>query len=504
MHIAQQLRRIASGAWRHRWKALVLTWFVCIAGWFAVFLIPNQYNSTARMYADADAILGTLLRGIAVEGTPASQVDVLQRTLLSRPNLERVVARTDLDMRITSPRSREQLIDDLSRQIRITPQTRNLFTIDYRDRDPRLARDVVQTLLTLFIESATGSDRRQLETARNFVAQQLTAYEAQLREAERRRADFRARYGDLLAIDGNSSRLDTARARVQELRGDLTDAQARRELTRQQLDALQNAPAPRTGGGGGGSPELAQAQQQLRQLRMRYTDQHPDVVATRNMIAELSRSGGGGGGARGAGPAAPATPPILREQLTLRMVDSEAQIASLERNLRDAEADLSRMNEMARTAPEVQAEFTNLDRDYMVLRRNYEELLARRESIQIGEAARTSSDRVKIEIIDPPTVSGIPVGPNRPLLATGVLAAGLGAGVALAFLLVQIDGTFYSVTELRRLGLSVLGGISAPPVRARIMPTIAFGAAVALIFVAFGAMLTDMPRLVAVVARFVA
>ena len=138
MHIVPQLRRIASGAWRHRWKALVLTWFVCIAGWFAVFLIPNQYNSTARMYADADAILGTLLRGIAVEGTPASQVDVLQRTLLSRPNLERVVARTDLDMRITNPQSREQLITDLGRQIRISPQTRNLFSIDYTegyDRD---------------------------------------------------------------------------------------------------------------------------------------------------------------------------------------------------------------------------------------------------------------------------------------------------------------------------------------------------------------------------------
>ncbi|MEO3471546.1 XrtA system polysaccharide chain length determinant [Roseomonas sp. CAU 1739] len=504
MHIALQLHRSASAAWRHRWKALLLTWFVCIAGWIGVFLLPNQYMSTARMYADADAILGTLLRGIAVEGTQATQVDVLQRTLLSRPNLERVVARTDLDMRITSPQSREQLITDLGREIRITPQTRNLFTIDYRDHDPRVARDVVQTLLTLFIEAATGTDRRQLETARNFVAQQLASYESQLREAERRRADFRARYGDLLAIDGNSSRLDTARTRVQELRGELADAQARRELTRQQIEALNAAP-PAARGGGGGSAELAQAQAQLRQLRLRYTDQHPDVVATRNMIAELSRGGGGGGGGgRAGGGAAGPTQPLLREQLTLRMVDAEAQISSLERNLRDAEVDLTRMNEMARNAPEVQAEFTNLDRDYTVLRRNYEELLARRESIQIGEAARTSSDRVKIEIVDPPTLPSIPVGPNRPLLAAGALGAGIAAGIALAFLLVQIDGTFYSVTELRRLGLSVLGSISAPPTPRRILPVVIFAAAFAMIFVAFGAVLSDMPRLVARVARFIA
>lgn len=500
MNLVLYLRRYGTAAWRHRWKALILAWFVCIAGWIAVFVMPNQYMSTARMYADADAILGTLLRGIAVEGTPASQVDVLQRTLLSRPNLERVVARTDLDMRITSAQSREQLITDLGRQVRILPQTRNLFSIEYRDHDPRVARDVVQTLLTLFVEAATGTDRRQLETARNFVAQQIAAYEAQLREAERRRADFRGRYGDILAIDGNSSRLETARARVQELRGELADAQARRDLTRHQLDVLQSAPQPT--GGGGGSPELAQAEQQLRQLRLRYTDQHPDVVATRNMIAELRR--GGGGGARGGPRAAGPSPPMLREQLTLRMVDADAQIASLDRNLRDAEADLNRMSEMARSAPEVQAEFTNLDRDYNVLRRNYEELLTRRESIQIGEAARTSSDRVKIEIIDPPTLPTIAVGPNRPLYATGVLAAGIGAGIALALLLVQVDTTFYSVNELRRLGLPVLGAISAPPLPVRVVPLIAFAGATALILVAYGAMLADMAYLVARVARFIA
>lgn len=499
MSIALQLRRYLSAAWRHRWKALALTWLICIAGWVGVYMMPNQYVSTARMYADADAILGTLLRGIAVEGTPASQVDVLQRTLLSRPNLERVVARTDLDMRITSSREREQLIEDLGRQITIRPQTRNLFSIEYRDEDPRIARDVVQTLLTLFVEAATGTDRRQLETARNFVAQQIASYEAQLREAERRRAEFRARFGDLLALDGNLSRLETARGRVQDLRGELADAQARRDLTRQQMDALQSAPQPT--GGGGGSPELAQAEQQLRQLRMRYTDQHPDVVATRNMIAELRRSGGG---ARGPGRPAGPSQPVLREQLTLRLVDADAQIASLERSLRDAEVDLTRMNEMARSAPEVQAEFTNLDRDYNVLRRNYEELLARRESIQIGEAARTSSDRVKIEIIDPPSLSSIPVGPNRPLYASGVLAAGIGAGIALALLLVQLDTTFYSVTELRRLGLPVLGGISAPKAPLRIVPVVAFACAAALVFVAYGAMMTDMPHLLARMARFIA
>ncbi len=502
MNILLQARRIIMAASRHRWKALLLAWFVCIAGWIAVLLMPNQYLATARMYADADAILGTLLRGIAVDSTPAGQVEVLQRTLLSRPNIERVIARTDLDLRIDSVQGRERMVQDLGRQIQIRPQTRNLFTIEYRDRDPKVARDVVQTLLNLFIEAATATDRRQLETARTFVAQQIAAYEAQLREAERRRAEFRARFGDLLALDGNMSRLESARGRVRQLRGELTDARSSRDLLQQQIDAMRSVAPTAAPRGGGPSPELVEAERRLRQLRLRYTEEHPDVIAMRNMVASLR---GSGGGASGGGPTVgAASPSQLLDQLTLRVVEAETEIASLERNLRDAEAEFSRLDEMARTAPEVQAEFTNLDRDYNVIRRNYEELLARRESVQIGEAARTSSDRVKLEVIDPPTLPTIPAGPNRPLFAAAVLAVGLGAGLALAILLVQLDGTFYTVHELRRIGLPVLGGISAPPPPRRLVPNIAFAGAVALIFVAFGTVLMDMPRLLARIALYAA
>src|SRR5947209_1757158 len=80
---------------------------------------------------------------------------------------------------------------------------------------------------------------------------------------------------------------------------------------------------------------------------------------------------------------------------------------------------------MARNAPEVQAQFANLDRDYNIIRRNYEELLARRESVNIAEAARTGSDRVTLEVVDPPTMPTVPTSPKRLLLAVGVLVGAL-------------------------------------------------------------------------------
>lgn len=479
------LRRYGVVAWRRRWIALATAWLVSLAGWAAISMIPNQYQSSARVYADADAILRLLLRGIAIDSTPAGQVDILQRTLLSRPNLERIIARTELENRLSTAGEREALVSRLAQDIRIVQQTRNLFNLEYRDRDPEIARSVIQTAVNLFIESATATDRLQMENARAFVGQQISAYESQLREAERRRAEFQARYIDLLPNEalGGATRLEAARARLQQLRGELVDARHRRELILQQIAGTPSTPPVETTGG----PRATDADRRLAELRQRYTDEHPAVVAARNQAA-ATRGGTGGG----AGRSQPRINPAY-EQLQLRLIDADGQIASLERQERDGQAEVTRLDALARSAPEIQAQYTNLDRDYVVLRRNYEELLARRESLQIAGAARSSSDRIRLEIVDPPSLPTIPVWPNRFLLSAGVLLVGLGAGAAIALLIVSFDTTFYTLTDLRTLGLPVLGGFSSAEPRRHALSIAVFSCGLALLIVSCGAVVSGLP-----------
>ncbi len=496
MHpIAQARRFVAAGA-RHRWSALALAWMVCLVGWGTVYSIPNQFLSTTRIYADADAILGLLLRGIAIDSSPAGQVEILQRTLLSRPNLEKLISRTPLEAQVHDRASQEALLTRLARDIRITTQTRNLFTIDFRDPNPQLAQEVVQTALNLFMEAATVTDRLQMDNARGFINQQIANHEVQLRQAERRRAEFQSRYIDILPSDalGGSSRLEAARSRLTQVRGELQDAQRRRELTQGQIDAVPAILAGSTIGAGGGDGRLAAAERGLADLRLRLTDQHPDVVSARGIVASIRAGGGGGstgGGSRVTREAGRANP--IHEQLSIRLIDVEAQIASLERQGREGEAEVQRLDAVARGEPEVQAQFLNIDRDYTVLRRNYEELLARRESLQLAGAARTSSDRVRLEVVDPPSLGAQPVSMNRALLAGGVLVAGLGAGAALLILLVQFDHGFYTAQDLRRIGPAVLGGISAPPRRGAMLASMGFLGGFLLLIMAYGAIFSGAP-----------
>ncbi len=470
MHALQGLvRKQLAAAWRHRWPAVLFTWLVCAIGWTLTFLIPNQYEASARLYVDADVVLTPLLRGLAVDASTAAQLDTLQRTLVSRPNLEKLISKTDLELDTKGPADRERLVEGLASSIRITPQTRNLFSISYRSTSPRLAYDVVKTMLTTFVESKTGNNRVDLENAGKFFNEQLAIYERQLREAERKRADFRTKYVDLLPQgDSGVSRMESAQNLVRGLQGQLQDAMAKREMLTKELATTPQLLVSETegsggGGGGGGGGRLREAERQLSELRLRFTDNHPDVIAQRNLVAGM-RSGAISSGESTAAPrVAPrsrSVPNPLYEQLRGRNVDNDSVVASLQRQIAEGTRERDRLEEIARGAPSLQAEFVNLNRDYDVLRKNYEDLLARRESMRISTAAEADGDKVKVQIIDPPLVPQNPVAPKRILLLSGVLAAGIAAGLALALLLVQMDQSFHTIDDLRDLGFPVVGGVS--------------------------------------------
>src|SRR5262249_41304229 len=152
-----------------------------------------------------------------------------------------------------------------------------------------------------------------------FLLQQLATYEQQLREAERRRAEFTARYQDLLAVNGSTSRLDAVRARIQTMRGELSDAISRRDLLQQQIAAMPEDPAPVHA-----TASTRETEQRLMTLRQRYTEQHPEVAAARAALETARAMGSSNRAVAGKSHTNP-----MREQLLVRFVDAESQIASL-------------------------------------------------------------------------------------------------------------------------------------------------------------------------------
>src|SRR5579875_908160 len=157
------LRRYLRAAWRRRWLGLGIAWIACLIGWGVVSLIPNQYTSSARLYVDTDAVLTPLLKGLAVDATPADRLAVLQQTLLSRPNLEKLIAKTDLELTINDASQRDALIARLQKKISVAQKAtdpRGVFWISYTDPNPKTAQSVVNTLLNIFEDNASSRNRR--------------------------------------------------------------------------------------------------------------------------------------------------------------------------------------------------------------------------------------------------------------------------------------------------------------------------------------------------------
>ncbi|MDQ2804624.1 MAG: Wzz/FepE/Etk N-terminal domain-containing protein [Pseudomonadota bacterium] len=491
------LRRYLKAAWRRRWIGLAVTWLVCLLGWAGVHAVPNSYQSTARLYVDADAVLTPLLHGIAVEVSPSAQLEMLQRTLLSRPNLDTLISKTDLGLHVTSPADRERMVRGLSTAITVTPQSANLFTIQYSNKDPRLARDVVQSLLSIFIESATGNNRLEMQSARRFLEHQIASYEKQLHAMEQRRAAFRAKYADILPNAGNgapaSAGTDTAQRDVERLAGALQDASSRALAFKKQLRGT----PPALAAGGAGSTRLAEAEAQLRQLETLYTDRYPAVIEQKTLVRRLKASPGRGGSAGATGEMGrPVANPVY-DELTLKLIDEQANITSLQRQLAGARAYLARVQQVQHEQPTLIAQYENMDRDYDVVRKNYDELLGRLQAANIAEAADTQADKVRLRVVDPPEIPRLPMKPNRALLISGVLVVGLGVGAGIAVLLSQLDSSFGTVDELRALGLPVLGGISLlgrSGLGQRMMPAARFAVAIGALIVLYGGLLLHLMR----------
>jgi len=480
----------ARALWRRRWWAAGVAWVFCLVGWTYVLTLPDTYQASTRIYVDTESMLRPLMRGIAVDSNILTQVDLIQRTLLSRPNLQRVSHMADLDLAARTPAETEEVMNDLRLRTSVSGEGRNLFTISYQGPSRDSATRVVQSLLTVFVESNLGNSRQDIDSAKSFIDDQLRNYTQQLDDQDKKIADFKAKNVGYLPGDNNyGTKLEAARDEMTKTQAELDDDRQQRGVLAKQLETVPrmvesiNAPGvgagPPLGGGTGpdtsltssGGPDpaarVAELEQKLRVLMETDTDQHPDVIHVKKLLDQAKQAAAAAQATDAATPAAPVqgirtmTPNPVYDQIQIQLVTLDTTIASLESKLKREQAEVEKWQGLAKEVPEVAAQLQKLTRDYDVTKKAYDELLNRRESAKIGSDLETQTQTVQFRVVDPPAAPLKPVAPKRPLLLAVVLVGGLIAGGAFAFLLTQIDDSVLSVRQLKELvALPVLGGIS--------------------------------------------
>src|SRR5689334_24728066 len=130
--LLQQALAIGRGMWHRRWIGLIVAWLTAIVAVTVVYRIPEKYEASARVYVDTETLLRPLLAGLAIQPNLDQQVALMSRTLISRPNVERLIRMADLDLGVRTGADRDELTDQVIKNIRLNSVSTNLYTIGYR------------------------------------------------------------------------------------------------------------------------------------------------------------------------------------------------------------------------------------------------------------------------------------------------------------------------------------------------------------------------------------
>ena len=464
--------------WHRRWIGLAVAWIAAIIGVAVAYRIPEKYEASARVYVDTQSLLRPVMAGLAIQPNLDQQVSLMSRTLISRPNVEKLVRMADLDFDVKTGARREDLIDGLMKSLQLTGNVaNNLYVISYRDTKPQQAKDVVQSLLTIFVESNLSDKRQDTRGAVKFLDEQIKRYEQTLQLAENRLKEFKLKY---MGVAGRGAGGQDFFSKMATLGDDITNAKLelrsaeesrdsyKRELAGESPTLLPDGSGPATSSA---SPEIdariAAQKTKLDEMLRTFTDQHPDVVGTRRVIAALEEQRKEELKAReksagGKGPESTDRNPVF-QQMRVSLADAEANVASLKARLASYESQYAQLRASARMVPEIEAEFAQLNRDYDVQKKTYGDLLARREAATMGVDVQDTGG-TQFRVIDPPRVSPQAMPPTRATILWIAFALALGVGLVASFIASELMPTLHDARSLRELSQRpILGMVSMLP-----------------------------------------
>lgn len=472
--LIRQATTVLRGMWKHRWLGLLAAWVVGAIGVVTVLRIPDKYEASARIYVDTQSILKPLMSGLAIEPNLDQQIMILSRTLISRPNVEKLVRMADLDLHIKSKVAQDELVDDLMKDLTIKSTSRdNLYTLAYNNEEPERAKRVVQSLASIFVESSLGDKRKDTDAAKKFIDDQIQVYQKKLEEAENSLKEFKLKHIALQTAEGKDyfGRIGEVSTALERAKLELSEAENSRDALKRQIVGEDPSLLPDTAEAAAGVsvPEIDGRIDVLKRsldgLLQRYTDKHPDVVGTQRMIKELEEQKREEIAARKkvaiSSPASLSNTNPVYQQLKVSLAENEATVASLRARVNEYQNRYNHLKDAVKMVPQIEAELAQLNRDYDINKKNYESLVARRESATLSGEMDSTSVGVDFRLIDPPRVSPKPVYPNRLLLLPLSMLLALAAGFSAAFAAHQIRPVFFDSRSLREVsGLPLLGNVS--------------------------------------------
>jgi polysaccharide chain length determinant protein (PEP-CTERM system associated) len=461
---------------KRRWLLIIPFCIAMLSGLYLVFALPKIYRANTLILVRPQRVPTDYVRSV-VSTDIDQRINTIKQQIMSRTNLERIIEEFKL---FSGPDNAEMFMENKIAVMRaridvdVTRSSRSSgadsFSVSYRASDPQTVMNVANTLANYFIDENLKVREAQAIGTSGFLDDQLTAMRIRLEEVEKQLGGYRKKYmGELPEqLDTNLRVLDRLQLQLNERQANLQEAKNRLFLLDNQIEANKNLQAAGVSASSDtGQPlTLAQLKQQLADLKASYTDRHPDVIRLKRQIedsetkAAETESGSGAPNQKRSGSPTPLTQNrFLADQIQQRNA-TYLEIKDLESELANMMRQIKEYQRRVEVTPKREEELLTLNRDYENIQESYKSLLNRKLEADIAVNMEKKQKGEQFRIVDHARLPQKPVSPDLKKLLMLAVAAGLGLGGGLIFLLDYLDTSLKRPDDIEAdLGVPVLATI---------------------------------------------
>lgn len=473
---------------RRRWWLAIPAFGVWLALWAVAWFLPAMYRSETVILVEQQKVPEQYV----VPNVSADMQDRLQnmtQQILSRTRLLKIMEDFNLYPKLRARASGDELVERMRKDIQVelvqaTNRSGNLtaFKVAYMSNDPALAQKVTSQLTSLFIDENLKARQEQSTQTTEFLSTQLEDAGRGLAEQEAKVKEFKSQYLGQLPeqVQSNVQILAGLQAQLQQ-ETDLLGKAKQQSVYLEALKTQWRSLEANLGAGNGGAvtppaldQELVRLRSELADLSSHYTDRHPDIRKLRDQIDKTEKMKQQMEAQLAAAPTPSsdsvghASNPADMQALSSRMeVESQikankVEIENRQRAIQELQKRIGEYQARLNMTPVREQQLAGLTRDYEQSRKNYEQLLAKRDQSEMATDLEKKQEGEQFQVLDPPNLPQKPYSPNRLKLDLVGLVVGLITGIVSLAGAEMVDDRIYSKDEL--------GAIVSAPVLAEIPP----------------------------------
>jgi len=464
---SSRMQRVASlgdyvGILRRRWPYLATIMpAILMAAIFIAYTLPASYQSTATIMLEPSSIPPELVK-TTVMSAADQQIELVQRTVMTPDRLEQVVKQVDpypdAAPGITDRDKARMIIGDTFLQ-KVDPVTlqpmviSSAFSINYKNSNPKVARDVTQHVAELFLTYNRETRVAAARDAYNFLKVRATQLDARMKELEQQISVFKSKYSDASpeARVRNEAVIERAERDIEISESQIRLAEQQQSLLKLQLGQI--SPNIVTAGTDAYT-QLGKLRAELAEAQQKYTPDHPDIKRLRGAIERMAAEV-----KPGANRVINAdNPEYLR--VASELDAAERNLAALRAGVARSKAQINEYELRLSQTPTVERDYAQYAREQEIAQREFQEIQAKLREAETAQTLEAQAMGERYTLIRNPNMPDKPASPNR--LGIVLLGFVLGAGLAVGMVALResSDPSVRSMTDVTELSnLRVIGAI---------------------------------------------